>query len=124
MIEVSYRATPDLMIKVEGRDLKEIFKSLGPVQEVLGNNVCGKCGSTKIRMVHRNTDGHDFYELLCENCVAKLQLGQSSDGTLFPRRYEQDEKDPKKPKTDSEGKVVYKADNGWTKWDFKLKKNV
>jgi hypothetical protein len=124
MLEVSWRPNPDMMIKIEGRDLKDVFKALGPVQEVLGHNKCGKCGGTKIRMVHRNADGHDFYELMCENCSAKLSLGQSTDGKLFPRRYEQDEKDPKKPKTDNEGKVVYLPDGGWVKWDFKQKKNV
>lgn len=124
-LEVFYRPTADLTIKAECRDIEDVFKTLGPLQEVLGGNCeCGKCKGTKIRLSHRKADGKfDVYELLCETCHAKLALGKNDQGNLFPRRYEQDPDDPKKPRM-KDGKKVWLADNGWVKWDRESGKNV
>ncbi len=127
MLEVYYRPTAELTIKVEAKDLDDVFKLIGPVQEVLGNNtVCGKCGGTKIRMVHRKADGkYDVYELACEKCGAKLALGKNEMGNLFPRRYPQEKIDGSwKPKLDADGKKVWLPNNGWVKWDNKTNSYV
>lgn len=129
-MEVFYRPSPELTIKVEARGVEEMFQAIGPLQEVLGGNCkCGKCGGEKIRMVHRKTpDGHDVYELMCVTpnsngipCGAKLSLGKSSEGNLFPRRYEQAKGADGKwsPKLDADGKKVWLPNKGWVKWDAK-----
>lgn len=124
-LEVTFRPNPNMTIKAECRDIEEIFKVVGPLQEVLGNGTCGKCKKNNIRVSHRKADGkYDVYELVCGDCGAKLALGKNTeDGTLFPRRYEQDPDDPKKPLL-RDGKKVWLPDNGWIKWDSKLGKYV
>lgn len=130
-LNVSYQATPDVEITAECNDLQEIFKTLGPIQEILGHNwKCGKCGGKKIRFVYRKTnEGHDVYELLCETpiennpkfiCGHKLHLGQNqADRQLFPRRYDQEKNSDGKwvKKLDEKGNVVYFNNNGWVKWN-------
>lgn len=123
-LEVFFRPTPTLTVKAECRDVEDVFKTLGPLQEVLNNCTCGKCKKSDIRLVHRKADGkYDVYELLCESCGAKLALGKNDQGNLFPRRYEQDPDDPKKPKM-VDGKKVWLPNEGWVKWDSKQNKYV
>lgn len=123
-LEVFFRPTPDVTIKAECRDIEDVFKTVGPIQEVLSNCTCGKCKGTKIRMVHRKADNkYDVYELMCESCGAKLQLGKNDQGNLFPRRYEQDPDEPKKPLL-KDGKKVWLPNDGWIKWDAKQNKYV
>lgn len=116
-MEVFFRPTPDLTIKIECRDVEDIFKQLAPLQEVLTNCKCGKCKKDKVRLLHRTVGdkNYDVYEILCVSCGAKLQLGNNGD-SLFPRRYEQDPDDPKKPLM-KDGKKVWLPNNGWIKWD-------
>jgi hypothetical protein len=117
-MEVLYQATPTIQIKLEVKGIKELFEELGPLQEIFSSMKCGHCSAEadKIRLIHRKAaDKYSVYELLCTKCKAKLALGQNEDGGLFPRRYERDDKDPKKPKT-KEGKRVYLPNNGWVKW--------
>jgi DNA-directed RNA polymerase subunit RPC12/RpoP len=121
-IEVFFRPNPQVTIKVECRDAEDIFKQVGPLQEVLNNCKCGKCGKENIRMVHRKADGkYDVYELLCEDCGSRLALGKNDQDNLFPRRYEQDPDDKKKPKM-LDGKKVWLPNNGWVKWDTQQNK--
>lgn len=113
-MEVTYKPSAKLLIKFEVKDIKELFQELSPVQEVLEENaVCGKCGATDIRYIHRVAEKFDFYELKCQKCRAKLSLGQNSEGNLFPRKYHQDPVDPKKPLM-KDGKVQYMKNNGWS----------
>jgi len=120
-IEVSYRPNADMVLKIEARDIKDVFQQLGPLQEVFNCCKCGKCGSEKIRLVHRKPDKFDFYELLCTACGAKLSLGQNDSGNLFPRRYEQDPDDPKKPLM-KDGKKIWLENGGWVKYTVAAKK--
>ena len=126
-MEVYYRPSPELTIKIEAKDLEDVFDKLGPVQEVIGSNTeCGKCKSTNVRLLHRTTpDKHDVYEIVCQahGCFAKLAIGNGADG-LFPRRYEQDPNDKKKPRLDADGKKIWLPTKGWVKWDNKAKKYV
>lgn len=123
-MEVFFRPTPDLTIKIECRDVEDIFQQLAPLQEVLTNCKCGKCGCDKVRLLHRvvGDKNYDVYEILCTKCGAKLQLGNNGKA-LFPRRYEQDPDDPKQPLM-KDGKKVWLPDNGWIKWDAKQGKHV
>lgn len=122
-LEVYFRPTNELTIKVECRDVEDVFRTMSSIQEIFSNAQCGKCKSTNIRMGHRKADGkYDVYELVCTKCGAKLQLGKSDEG-LFPRRYYQDPDDPKKPLM-KDGKRVWLPDNGWVKWDSKQQKYV
>ena len=118
-MKVYYKPTPQLTVEIEAADIKELFKELGPVQEVLGPTtcICGKCQCIDIRLLHRKQGKFDFYELMCtkKGCGAKLALGQNDAGNLFPRRYQQDPNDNKKPlKVD--GKTQWLKDNGWLRW--------
>ena len=116
-IEVFYRPNDKLTLKLEIRDAKGLFEELGPLQEILGSCTCGKCKGTNIRFLHRKVDKFDYYELQCESCGAKLSIGQDQESkTLFPRRYEQDPADKKKPLM-KDGKKVWLPNNGWVKWD-------
>lgn len=131
-MEVFYRPTNELTIKVEVRGVEEMFQALGPIQEILGECKCGKCGGKSIRLLHRKADKHDVYELLCETpgangiaCNAKLALGKNSDNNLFPRRYEQHQVDGKwVPKLDADGNKVWLPNNGWIRWDSRQQKYV
>ena len=120
-MEVFYRPSEQVTIKLEVKDVESMFQELGPIQEVFEAAECGRCKCKKIRVVHRKPDKFDFYELLCTNseCQAKLSLGKNDQGNLFPRRYEQDEKDPKVPKLDANGKKVWLPHGGWQKWSAK-----
>ena len=132
-MEVTYKPSTNLLIKVECRGIEEMFQALGPIQEVLGGNTkCGKCGGEQIRLIHRLADNkHDVYELMCvtagENgipCNSKLSLGKSGTN-LFPRRYEQEKVEGEwKPKVDGDGNKVWLPNSGWVRWDNKLGKHV
>lgn len=129
-LEAILRVSESLTIKVECKDVENLFQEVSPLQEVLLNNKCGACGSTKTRLVHRKIEGkHDVYEIAClgindQNfpCGRKLHLGKGQN--LFPRRYEQDPDDPKKPRLDKEGKKIWLPNNGWVRWDAKQEKYV
>lgn len=118
-LEVFYRPNNKFTVKVDAKDMEDIFKQVGRLQEVFEACECGKCQSTEIKMVHRVADGYDFYELVCTKCNAKLSLGNSKEQGLFPRRYKQDPKDAKKPLLDENGRKVWLPDGGWQKWDHK-----
>ncbi len=115
-IEVFYRPNDKITLKVEARDVKDVFQQLGPLQEVFEACKCGKCKSDKIRLIHRKPDKFDFYELSCSACGSKLSLGQNDAGNLFPRRYKQDPNDPKIALLDSNGNKVWLDNDGWIKY--------
>lgn len=74
-------------IEVDASDIKEAFRALSNYMEVLGESKCGKCGSANIRPNHRQSGNYHYYELVCNDCRAKLELGQAQEGgTLFPKR--------------------------------------
>ena len=117
-----YLRHANITVKAEVMDTKDMFKTLGPIQELFDSCVCGHCKGKDIRFSTRQADGHDVYELVCcdPKCKAKLALGTRQDTqSLFPRRYEQ-HKNPDtnkwEPKKDGDGKIVYLPHNGWVKW--------
>lgn len=81
----------NIQVEVEGPDQKTLFGALASVSEVFSETCCGLCKSTDIRPAVRNVpDGkkvHQYYEMVCNKCRAKLAFGQSTDTTtLFPKR--------------------------------------
>ena len=91
--------------EIQEDSMKEVFKNLAKLDEIFGNDVCGKCGGTDIKFVVRNVDDNDYYELHCKDikCRAKLAFGQhKKGGTIFPKRKDKEE----------DGK--YLPNNGWT----------
>jgi hypothetical protein len=73
-------------VKVEGATTKDLFKAAAEAQEVFGEPDCGKCGKANIRYVCRTVGKFTYYELACQDCHAKLQMGQMEGGKLFPVR--------------------------------------
>ena len=78
-----------LLFEFDGPDTKSIFTQLAEFQEVLGETICGACGSTNVHYVHRtDKEGNDYYEMKCRKCPARLVFGtEKASKKLFPKRY-------------------------------------
>lgn len=95
-------------LEVEGDQLA-VWRELASFQEVFEEEACGKCQSSDIRFAVRSVqDGkktHEYYEMRCNACGARLAFGRHQDSpTLFPKRSE--------------------VDRGWLRWDPEAKKLV
>jgi hypothetical protein len=102
-MKVTYQVSNKMMIEVEGKTQKDVFKQLSEVSEVFGESICQNCKSEAVRFRVRNVQDNDFYELYCMNCHARLQFGSHKKGdTLFPKR------------TDANGQFL--DNRGWVKW--------
>lgn len=92
-MKVRVRASKNVTVEAEGNDHKELFSQLAQLQEVFGEEKCGKCGGENLAFVVREVEGNHFYELHCRNpnCRAKLPFGAHKKGdTLFPKRKDED----------------------------------
>lgn len=90
MIEVT-RKFGNTIIKVQGESQKEIWTQLSELGELFGDKECALCKSDdllpRVREVVDGKKTHQYYELQCNVCRAKLCFGQHSEGgTLFPKR--------------------------------------
>lgn len=104
------RVNENLTLELDASSQKELFEDLANLQEVFGEDRCGKCDSTDLRFVVRENDGNKFYEVQCRRCYARLAFGSHKKGeTLFPKRKDGDD---------------YLPDNGWTKWDKQQGKRI
>lgn len=111
-MEAQLKVTDKLFVKVEAEDQKNLWQQLAKLQEIFGENRCGKCGGVELRYVVRTVDENEYYELVCLNpkCRAKLSFGQHKGGkSLFPKRKNDD---------------GYLADRGWQRWDAQKKEMV
>lgn len=111
-MKVIYKPTDDISVEFEGADQKAIFENLARLQEIFGENTCGKCKGHRVVFQVRTVDKFTYYELRCKDCGAVLQFGQSDDG-IYPRRYKMNGTKPLLVN----GKKVYLADNGWLKYN-------
>jgi len=78
-----------ITIKVEGENIRELFKALAEVEEVFGaEDHCGKCGNRDIKIRFRSAKkGDGFYELFCPKCRAAFDFGKTQVGNhLWPKR--------------------------------------
>jgi hypothetical protein len=102
-MKVVCKVSDKLTVELEGADQKDTFEKLATVQEVFGEDVCGKCGKSNLKFQVRTVDDNKFYEIKCVSCGAVLSFGAHKKGnTLFPKR------------KDGEN---WLADRGWVKWD-------
>jgi len=90
MIEATYKtARGNLLIRVSGDTVKDIFEGVSQVQAVFdADTACGLCHSGDIEYRVRTTSTADkYYELACRACAATLSFGQhKTGGTLFVKR--------------------------------------
>lgn len=84
---MSYKASLKLgqmAIQVEAEDVKELIKQVSFFCELPSS--CGNCRKSSLGFRHRNVQGNDFYEVICENpeCAFTFPLGTHKvGGTLF-----------------------------------------
>lgn len=106
-------------VVAEGETQLEVFKNLASMQEVFGEEKCGKCGGEdfryRVRVVPDGKKSYEYPELVCMNreCRARLSYGQAEGGVLFPVRYQR--KDGAYVEVD--GRRVKKGDWGWCRWN-------
>lgn len=100
-----------LFIKFEAPNMKDLFEQLARNQEVFdADTACGCCHKTNLRFRVREVTASakggklfKYFELVCLDCHARLQYGQSNDQvSLFPKR------------RDEEGN--YLPNNGWARY--------
>jgi hypothetical protein len=102
------------MFELDAANDKDLFKQKAHLYEVFGEKNCGACGSDDLKPIVRTVKYQDqktkkektaeYYELMCNNCRAKLSYGVHESGeTLFPKRKLEN------------GKFDYK-NKGWHKW--------
>ncbi len=110
-MNVKMKLQENLWVEFETEQTKkEVFQQLASVQEVFGNESCGKCKKRNLRFVVRTVDENDYHEIRCVSCGAKLSFGANKKGGgLFPKRKDED---------------GYLPDGGWMKWDSEKKKNI
>lgn len=84
----------NLMIKVEGDGVLDVFRLLAQAEDIFGNVTCGICGSEKVKLQVRKVKlesparEFDSYEARCLECNAVLPFGVHADGSgLFCRAY-------------------------------------
>lgn len=112
-MEVTYRTSDDrISVKIEGEDQKSIVEQLSLFSEVFEAEVCGKCQGAntrfRVRKVQDGKKNYTYYSRLCNDCGSQLHYGQHSEGgTLFPKRYDDDNKEIGK-----RGWVKFNKDSG------------
>lgn len=102
----------NMIIEAEAETIKELFAELARMEEVFGEQKCGKCGCKDLKFIVRNIDDNLYHELVCTNynCRAKLSYGvHKKGGGLFPKR--KDDKDN------------YLPSGGWLKWNKEAQAN-
>jgi len=116
-MNVKLKLQQNLWVEFETEQTQaEIFKTLSSVQEVFGQEACGKCKKDDLRFIVRTVDDNAYHEIRCQNCGAKLAFGANKKGGgLFPKRTE---------KNEDTGETSWLPDGGWMKWDREKKKNI
>lgn len=109
----------------EGATTKEIFRQIASAQVTFQDSKCGACGHDQVVYISRTaeSDGekHEYLEIQCTKCKAKLSFGQGRDGSLYPKRA----KVGKKGKVLKDGdKTLYLEHNGWVKFDPNVKEEA
>lgn len=123
MLSVQLKVSGKAIITAQGETQADVFGQLASMQEIFGQQKCGKCQCEELRFVVREVEGNSFYELRCTNpkCRAMLTFGQNKEaakkGQLFPHIKEN------KKKTIMGGRLKegdYLPDGGWLIFDKKL----
>ena len=105
-------------LEVDVDNQKLAVEAISAFQDVFEDEKCGKCDGTDIRFTVRDVvDGKKTYRYYEKRCVcgARLSFGCHQEGnTLFPRRWEKDEKT---------GEITNIGKNGWVKYNKETKKD-
>jgi len=129
-MQIQQKVNDRVTVVADGENPMELFQQLSSLQEVFGENCCGKCGGTnltyRIRKAQKGKDEYDYPEMVCHSldiktgkaCYAKLSFGQGDDGILFPVRFQREGKVYVK---DADGKNIPKGANGWVRYNFEKK---
>lgn len=79
-----------ITFEVEGATMQATIAELATAQEIVEcANKCGLCNSPRVRFRVRdnNKGGYEFYEVVCDACSARLNIGKNAEGGgLFPKR--------------------------------------
>jgi len=123
-MKVEVKISKDTIITAEADTQLDLFKQLGALTEVFGEEKCAKCGSSYRYRVRTVTDGkktYEYPEMYCTNreCRARLSFGQSEGGALFPKRYKQEDGETVIDK--ETGKKVIKGTWGWARYNPETK---
>lgn len=111
----------DLKCVCEG-STPEIFQQLSDFCETFQDDCCGACKSKNIRFSVRTVEDNNFYELVCNDCWAKISFGLAkTGGKMYPKRFETDNKG--KAVKDKDGKGVKLSGNGWVKYQKQNEKD-
>lgn len=119
MLKVETKVNSKTTVVAEGETPLDVFTTLATLQELFGEEKCGKCGcenlTYRVRTVGEGKKTYTYPELVCQNweCRAKLSYGQMENGGLFPVRYVRE--DGENVKVD--GKNVVKGSWGWVKFN-------
>lgn len=115
-MQVELKVNNNVTVVADGEKHTEIFEKLSSLQEVFGEEKCGKCGGNKLRfMTRQDKDENKYYELHCQNsqCRAKLAYGcHKKGGGLFPKRFVEVEGSDKKEVKGKWGWTIYSKETG------------
>lgn len=116
MLRVERQINPHTTVVAEGETPKDLFQQIVSLQEVFGEDTCGKCQKNNLRYkIRRATDAkgkkeYFYHEIQCRDCYAKLSVSEAEGGVLFPVRWER--KDGEYVK-DKDGRNVPRGTYGW-----------
>ncbi len=128
-MRIEMQVSPDLKLVADGETHVDLFESLASMQEVFGDDKCGKCGGKLLRFVVRTNDGNKYHELHCDSwdtklndgkgayCRAKLSFSvkkKPNAGALFPVRFQRKEGEYVK---DANDKMIPRGSHGWVRWN-------
>jgi len=121
-MQVQLKVAPTVIVTAESEKMTEVFEQLAQMQEIFGQDKCGKCGCTTLHFVVRQNKNDDkFYELRCTDpkCRAILRFGcNKKGGGLFPVRKENENASLMGMKPGE-----YLPNNGWLKYNPQTQKN-
>lgn len=107
----------------DGTNPADVFQQIASMSEAFGENECGKCKGKNLRFAVRTVqDGkksYTYYEMRCQDCRAKLAMGQGDDGVLYPNRFQKDEDG--NYVLNEKGFKAFKGSNGWTRYNRETK---
>ncbi len=80
-MKMTYRSQNGrLQFEADIQNAKQAFELMGKIQEIFEEPACGCCKSESIRCSTREHDSNMFYNLVCNQCGAQLDIGQRKDG--------------------------------------------
>lgn len=112
------KITDKLTVEFECDEANTLFEEIASVQEVFGEEKCGRCKSVDVRYTVRvDEEENKYYELACQNidCRARLVFGckKKPKGALYPKKRWNSLSDSEKQKRGPEPKSGWLPTGGW-----------